>query len=137
MKNESWGNLVRTLRHRKGISRSALAKIICVDYSYISRIESYGYVPSREIVISIANTLEYDVDELLLLAGYAPKDSAVESVIHLLRWERTEGKRVMEQFKSQSAIPELNASLGGVYALSTAQQYQVCELLTEYVQNLA
>lgn len=68
-----WGKWVREQRQRRGLLRNDLAEKAGINPSYISLIEAKFAVPSRTIVISIAEALEADVDEALIYAGFAPE----------------------------------------------------------------
>lgn len=68
------GKLIRELRLKNDLSLRDLEKKSGVSYSFISSIENDRYQASRDKIISLANALDgADVDELLLLAGFAPE----------------------------------------------------------------
>ena len=72
---------LKRLRLRAGKSRYRLAQYSGIDQAYILRLESRERSnPSRDVVLMLALALVenterigvYDIDELLLAAGYAP-----------------------------------------------------------------
>ena len=85
----AWGAGVSTRRKELGLSRRQLADLTSIHGSYFTLIERDGIVPSRRRVIAIARALGGDVDEALLLAGYAPEHVSPERVIALIRqWRK-------------------------------------------------
>ena len=72
-----FGERVRDLRTSKGLSQRALGKQIGVSFTYISKIENekldFGDYPSELLICRIAEVLETDRDEMLLLAKKIPE----------------------------------------------------------------
>jgi transcriptional regulator with XRE-family HTH domain len=72
-----FGNRVRDLRTSKGLSQRALGKRIGVSFTYVSKIENekldFGDFPSEVLICRIAEVLEADPDELLLMAKKIPE----------------------------------------------------------------
>ncbi len=77
----TFADALRTLRLKAGKSRYRLAQFSGVDEAYILRLErGHRSNPSRDVVLMLAIALVensetaniYDVDALLLAAGYAP-----------------------------------------------------------------
>jgi len=67
---------LREFRSRSGMSQNALAQRVNVDASYINRIEKSERIPTRNIILEIAEILllqDHERDDLLLSAGYAPE----------------------------------------------------------------
>lgn len=68
------GKKIKELRLKNDLSLRDLEKKSKVSYSFISSIENNRYQASREKIIDIANALEgSNINELLLLAGFAPE----------------------------------------------------------------
>jgi HTH-type transcriptional regulator, competence development regulator len=67
-----FGERAKDLRNSKGLSQRALGKQIGASLTYASKIENeklnFGGYPSDVLIHRIAETLEADPDELLLLA---------------------------------------------------------------------
>lgn len=78
MKNtQQLGKIIRELRLKNDLSLRALEEKSGVSYSFISSIEHDRFQASRDTIISLANALDgADVNELLLLAGFAPEDNS-------------------------------------------------------------
>lgn len=77
----SFGETLKTLRSKSGKSRYRLAQYSGLNEAYILRLESGERSnPSRDVVIMVALALVegsanvgiWDIDALLLSAGYAP-----------------------------------------------------------------
>lgn len=72
-----FGQRLRELRTGKSLSQRALAQVIGVSHTYVSKIETgnldFGDFPSKELILKLAKALEADADELLLLAGKVPE----------------------------------------------------------------
>lgn len=68
---------VRLLRTAKGLSQRALGQMIGVSFTYVSKIENekidFGDYPSEDLIRKIAQALEVDEDEMLLLAKKIPE----------------------------------------------------------------
>jgi transcriptional regulator with XRE-family HTH domain len=72
---EPIGRLLRTWRQRRRLSQLALAAHARVSQRHLSCVESGRAMPSRELVLALARTLEVpfrERNELLLAAGLAP-----------------------------------------------------------------
>ena len=71
-----FGERVRDLRTSKGLSEGAIGKQIEVSLTYVSKIEDakldFGDYPSEVLICRLADALEADPDELLLLARKIP-----------------------------------------------------------------
>ncbi len=72
-----FGDKIRSLRQAAKLGQRALADRVGVSFTYISKIEnshlSFGDFPAEEMVVKLAEALEADVDELLLLAQKMPQ----------------------------------------------------------------
>lgn len=74
---KKFGDRVRQLRRAKGLGQRALAKMVGISLTYVSKIENhrldFGDYPSTDVIIRIAAALEADEDELLILAKKIPE----------------------------------------------------------------
>lgn len=70
----TFGEILRLLRGRRGLSIKELAPELGVDYSYISKLENDKCLPSAETVRRIGGFFDYDQDELMVLAEKIPED---------------------------------------------------------------
>jgi HTH-type transcriptional regulator, competence development regulator len=72
----TFGERIRELRQGKNLTLRDLAADVNVTFTYLSKIEnqklSFGEFPSNEMILKLANALEADPDELLLLAEKIP-----------------------------------------------------------------
>lgn len=72
-----FGQKVRELRQANGLSLRGLAPLVGVGYAYLSKVETgrldYGDYPSESLIHKLADVLEGDEDELLLLAQKVPE----------------------------------------------------------------
>jgi HTH-type transcriptional regulator, competence development regulator len=73
-----FGQRLRELRKAKNLSQRALAEKIDIDFTYLSKVESerldFAQYPSEALIRKLAEALQADVDELLLLAKKIPPD---------------------------------------------------------------
>lgn len=71
-----FGDRVRELRKRQGLGQRALAARVGVNFTYVSKIENhhldFGDHPSEALIHKLADALEADEDELMLLAQRIP-----------------------------------------------------------------
>ncbi len=68
-----FGQILRELRHAKGLSQRALAEKIEVDFSYISKVENGRLPPpSADTIVKISQALDVAPDELLSLTRKMP-----------------------------------------------------------------
>jgi transcriptional regulator with XRE-family HTH domain len=71
-----FGEKVRQHRTRKRLGQRALADAVGVNFTYISKIENgkldFGDYPSEELILRLAEALEVEGEELLLLAEKIP-----------------------------------------------------------------
>ena len=72
-----FGQKVRELRQAKGLSLRDLAPHVGVGYTYLSKVENgrldFGDYPSEALIHKLADALDADEDELLLLAEKVPE----------------------------------------------------------------
>ena len=92
-----FGDRLKELRQLARLTQRQLADLIGVDFSYLSKIENGVLPPPSERVISqLAEALNADKDELLILAGKIPADIAEmlknRKTLELLRSRRTQKK---------------------------------------------
>ena len=73
----TFGKRVRQLRHEKEWSLRDLAAKVDVGFTYLSRVENerlnFGDYPSDALIHRLADALEADEDELLILAKKVPE----------------------------------------------------------------
>ncbi len=109
---ETFGKIIRQARKQKEYSQRELAKLVGVNYTYLSKLENdhAGYPPSEEVIDLLAERLDLteQKDKLRRLAGrITPEDAEVfEELIRkykqmpaLLRRMRDEPKFAQEVFK--------------------------------------
>jgi transcriptional regulator with XRE-family HTH domain len=75
----AFGERVRELRKEQGLSQRGLAEHAGIDFTYLSKIEN-GRIepPSEEVIRRVAEALDADADELIVLADKFPSDLAQE-----------------------------------------------------------
>lgn len=73
----AFGDRIRELRTAKGYSLRKLAPLVGVGFSYLSKVENnrldFDGSPSESLIHRLADVLEADEDELLLLARHLPQ----------------------------------------------------------------
>jgi HTH-type transcriptional regulator, competence development regulator len=77
MKTEKFGVKLRELRKQVGMTQRELAERVNIDFTYLSKIEN-GVMPppSEKVILQLAEALNADKDELIILAGRVPSDIA-------------------------------------------------------------
>lgn len=93
----SFPTLLAIYRRRVDLSQTALADLIGIDHSYVSRLESGQREPDRDVLAVLAAVLDLgrvDRAALYLAAGYAPDDPKMRAVLRILV-ETAERKAVM------------------------------------------
>jgi PGF-pre-PGF domain-containing protein len=99
--NKKFGEKLRELRTKAGMSLRELADKVNVDFTYLSKIEN-GVLPppSEKVIRLLAESLKADEDELLTLAGKIPPDIA----------EILKDRETLEQLRSERAKKEEKAA---------------------------
>ena len=71
-----FGVTIKNLRKEQRITQRELAEKVDVDFTYISKMENgqLKNFPSTETIIKIANVLNTDADNLILLAKKVPEN---------------------------------------------------------------
>lgn len=69
MDKEKFGEIIKELRKRKGLTQSQLAEGICTR-EYLYRVEKGQYVPSSIILEALSYKLSEDLSQYLLLSNY-------------------------------------------------------------------
>jgi transcriptional regulator with XRE-family HTH domain len=73
----TFGDKLRMLRQAKGLTLRGLASQVGVGFTYLSRVETgtmtYGDYPSEALIYRLAEALDAEEDELLLLAEKIPQ----------------------------------------------------------------
>ncbi|AUT04700.1 transcriptional regulator (plasmid) [Nostoc sp. CENA543] len=76
--NQTFGRVIRQARKDKGYSQRELAKLIEVDYTYLSKLENdhAAYPPSKEVIRLLVRYLDLAEreEELIYLAGRITAD---------------------------------------------------------------
>lgn len=71
----TFGDRLRELRLQNGLNQRDLAEKVGIDFTYLSKIENDKMSPpSQETIRKLAEELEADLDELLILANRVPDD---------------------------------------------------------------
>lgn len=72
-----FGERVRELRHQRRLTQRQLASRLGVTFTYLSKVENehlaHGDYPSEKFILKLADALEADEEELLLLADKVPE----------------------------------------------------------------
>jgi transcriptional regulator with XRE-family HTH domain len=78
--SQTFGKVIRQARKAMEYSQRELAKLIGVDYTYLSKLENdhAGYPPSEDVIDLLARNLHLDREDLTYLAGrITPDDTKV------------------------------------------------------------
>lgn len=73
--SHSFGKLIRGARKDKGYSQRELAKLVDLDFTYLSKLENdrADYSPKEDVIRLLARNLDLDEEELIFLAGRIPE----------------------------------------------------------------
>ncbi|MDP2731385.1 MAG: tetratricopeptide repeat protein [Dehalococcoidales bacterium] len=98
METRNFGERLKEIRKQAGLSQRVLADKVGVNFSYLSKIENGTLpAPSDKVISRLAEVLDTDKDELMLLAGKIPADIAQmlreREAWQLLRSASTQGKK--------------------------------------------
>lgn len=76
--NLTFGKLIRQTRKNKKLSQRDLAKLVGVNYTYLSKLENdhAGTPPSEEVITKLATHLNLNAQELQYLAGRITEEDA-------------------------------------------------------------
>ena len=80
MNKKTFGKLIRKARREREYSQRELAKLVGVNFTYLSKLENdhADYPPSKEVIQSLAKHLNLDETELAQLAGRInPEDAEI------------------------------------------------------------
>ncbi|WP_449355647.1 helix-turn-helix domain-containing protein [Virgibacillus natechei] len=72
------GKFIKKYREEKEMSLRALSEITGISFSHVSKIERGEHTPSKETISIIANKLDLDENELLIMSGYTPNNGIDE-----------------------------------------------------------
>jgi transcriptional regulator with XRE-family HTH domain len=115
------GEYIRRLRRRKGWTLLELARETGLSYSHLSRLENDKNLPNPETVVTLAHSLDGDLDQMLLLAKCLPQAlldllsprSTVIELGHLPDPDLSPNKRLhyMELYKAKASAKQEAAAL--------------------------
>ncbi len=73
--NQNFAQLIRNARKEKGYSQRELAKLVDLDFTYLSKLENdrADYAPKEEVIRLLAQNLDLDEEELIFLSGRIPQ----------------------------------------------------------------
>ncbi|MBD2043773.1 helix-turn-helix domain-containing protein [Microcoleus sp. FACHB-672] len=73
--NKTFGQLILNARKAKGYSQRQLAKLLSLDFTYLSKLENDrgDYAPKEDVIRSLARNLDLNEEELIFLAGRIPQ----------------------------------------------------------------
>ncbi|GLO65006.1 helix-turn-helix domain-containing protein [Oceanobacillus kimchii] len=77
-KRNKIGRFIKKYRQEKEMSLRALSEITGISFSHVSKIERGEHTPSKETISIIANKLDLDENELLIMSGYTPNNGLDE-----------------------------------------------------------
>lgn len=89
------GDRLRVRRRELGLTASAVAAHIGISRSYMSQIEHDDKAPSRPLLARLAEVLQCDEGELLLLAQRAVVCPHCGALVANVRWSKYHEQEVM------------------------------------------
>ncbi|NES20255.1 MAG: helix-turn-helix transcriptional regulator [Symploca sp. SIO3E6] len=120
--NQTFGKLIRKTRKHKEYSQRELAKLVGVDYTYLSKLENdhAGYPPSEVVIHKLALHLGLQEEELRRLAGRITPDDAkifedlvrkykqMPALLRRMRDEPEFAKKLLRETKRSDSEEESN-----------------------------
>lgn len=72
---DDFGKLIRQARKERKYSQRELAKLLKIDFTYLSKLENNraDYAPKEEVIRGLAKHLDLNEEELIFLAGRIPQ----------------------------------------------------------------
>jgi len=72
---DDFGQLIRQTRKERKFSQRELAKLLKIDFTYLSKLENNraDYAPKEEVIRGLAKHLKLNEEELIFLAGRIPQ----------------------------------------------------------------
>ncbi|MCC0176339.1 helix-turn-helix transcriptional regulator [Waterburya agarophytonicola K14] len=72
--DNDFGKLIRQARKDRKFSQRELAKLLKIDFTYLSKLENNraDYAPKEEVIRGLAKHLKLNEEELIFLAGRIP-----------------------------------------------------------------
>src|SRR5436853_7927082 len=96
----TFGQKIRELRRAKGLGQRAVAEALGINFTYLSKIENdrvdFAAFPSEGTIRKLAEVLDGDMDELLLMAEKIP-DHIKKRVL-----ERPDAFRIIAQLDDRA-----------------------------------
>lgn len=73
--SDSFGELIRQARKDLKFSQRELAKLLKIDFTYLSKLENQraDYAPKEDVIRGLAQHLKLNEEELIFLAGRIPQ----------------------------------------------------------------
>lgn len=73
--SQGFGSQIRQARKEKGYSQRDLAKLVGLDFTYLSKLENdrADYAPKEDVIRNLAEHLDLNPEELVFLAGRLPE----------------------------------------------------------------
>ena len=70
-----FGKLIRQARKDRKYSQRELAKLLKIDFTYLSKMENNraDYAPKEDVIRGLAKHLQLDEEQLIFLAGRIPQ----------------------------------------------------------------
>ncbi|PSB04926.1 helix-turn-helix domain-containing protein [Merismopedia glauca] len=101
---DNFGQTIRQTRQQKNYSQKELAKLIGVNYTYLSKLEnnSADYPPSQKVIDLLASHLSLDPEKLRQLAGRI--NSEEEAIFQELLFKYEQMPAFLRRMKSDPAF---------------------------------
>ncbi len=119
MDAKQFGVRLKQLRKQAGMTQRELANKVGVDFTYLSKIENGAMPPpSQKVILQLAEALNVDKDELIILAGKIPSD-----IVEILK------KRETSQRLKAARTQEFGARLRELRKRAGMTQRKLAEVL--------
>ncbi|ATD08316.1 MULTISPECIES: helix-turn-helix domain-containing protein [Pseudoalteromonas] len=126
------GHFIKQIRTQKGLSQPQLAEQMCVEQSYLSKLENDKSVPSNEVFRKLLTALNLSLDECMQTLSTLGKREELSQIPDIEYWYKQHQQSKQKQYKQLAIFAILLVSLGVGLFWSGYKQIFFSERLFEY-----
>ncbi|MGC0120640.1 helix-turn-helix domain-containing protein [Pseudoalteromonas piscicida] len=126
------GHFIKQIRTQKGLSQPQLAEQMCVEQSYLSKLENDKSVPSNEVFRKLLTALNLSLDECMQTLSTQGKREELSQIPDIEYWYKQYQQSKQKQYKQLAILAILLVSLGVGLFWSGYKQIFFSEKLFEY-----
>lgn len=126
------GHFIKQIRTQKGLSQPQLAEQMCVEQSYLSKLENDKSVPSNEVFRKLLTALNLSLDECMQTLSTLGKREELSQIPDIEYWYKQHQQSKQKQYKQLAIFAILLVSFGVGLFWSGYKQIFFSERLFEY-----